>query len=68
MKTATPTKPWSEAEAGGSKDQHAAISAVCSRIADITCSARTDGALNPRLGGQTGLNDGIIVDRLTKGV
>ena len=68
MKTATPTKPWNEAEAGGSKDQHALILAFCSKIAGTTGSARADGALNPRLGGQIELNNGIIDDSLTAGV
>ena len=68
MMAATPTKPWNEAEAGDSKDQHAVILAFCSPIAAITRSARTDGALNPRLAGQTWLNDGIIDDIVTERV
>ena len=47
MMAATPTKPESEAEAGGSKDQHALILAFYSKIAGITRSARTGKAVNP---------------------
>ena len=62
MMVATPTKLSSEADVGRSKAQHVVILAFCSPIVDIMRSARTDGALNARLGGQTGLNDRILAD------
>lgn len=61
----TPTKFESTTEAGGSKDQHAMVLAFRSPIVGITNSARTDGALRPRLSGQTGLNDGALADSLS---
>ena len=67
MMVATLTKLGKEAEADRSTVQHALILAVCSPIAGITCSARTDGALNPRLDGQTGSNDRGIDDSLLGG-
>ena len=68
MMAAITTKLSSEAEAGESTYQHAPILPICSPIADITRSARSDGALNPRLNGQTELNDRIFADNLTGGV
>ena len=68
MIAAIPTKLGSKADAGRSKAQHVLILAVCSPIVGTTRSARTDDALNPRLGGRTGLNDGIIDDSLTGGI
>jgi hypothetical protein len=64
MMAATTTRPGREAEAGGSKAQLAPILAFCSRIAGITNSARTDGALNARLGAETELNDEDVIDTL----
>jgi hypothetical protein len=68
MMAAIPAKLGSEAEAGRSKAQHVIILAFYSKIAGITCSARPDDALNPRLGDETGLSFGIAVNNLTGGV
>ena len=68
MMVTTLTKREKKAEAGDSKDQHAMILAFCSKMRGITRSACTGGAVNPRLGGQTGLNDGIFADSLRRGV
>ena len=68
MKAATLTKPWNEAEAGDSKDQHAAISVVCSKIAGSTRSGSWNTAPGTRLDAVTGLSNGTIDDSLTSGV
>ena len=68
MTTATPAKLGSGAEVDRSTVQRVLILAVCSKIADITRSARSNTALDPRLGAQTGLNDGSFVNNLTGGV
>jgi hypothetical protein len=68
MMAAIPAKLGSEAEAGHSKAQHEVIWAFCSKIAEITRSARSNTALGPRLGAQTGLNDGVFSNNLSRRV
>jgi len=63
---ATPTKLGSEADR--STVQRALILTFCSKISNITGSARADDALNRRLGAKTGLSDGGSVNKLVGGV
>ena len=68
MMAATPTKPRSEAEAGGSKDQHALILAFCSKIAGSTRSGSWNTAPDTRLDAVTGSSNGTIDDSMNSGV
>jgi hypothetical protein len=68
MTAATPTRPGSETEAGGSKAQHALILAFCSSIAGMTRLASLIDALGIRLDAEAELNDAIVGDNLRKDV